>query len=114
MPVLRWRPSPVRIPLIGGLLAGIALVTSLPASAAPAESASQNSDQTRDTGDGKEENNNGYDLTRPENSIDLRFQYRDTLREDTETEREFAFLRLTSRIPPMKTGSFPFTLKSML
>lgn len=43
--------------------------------------------------------NNGTDLTRPENSIELRFRYEDVTRAETETEREIAFMRLTSRIP---------------
>jgi Putative MetA-pathway of phenol degradation len=43
--------------------------------------------------------NNGTDLTRPQNSLELRFRYEEATRADTETEREIAFLRATSRIP---------------
>jgi Putative MetA-pathway of phenol degradation len=91
--------SRIRIALPGVLLGGAIIFPSLSAWADPAEGAGQNAGEVQDQGEGKEANNNGYDLTRPENSIDLRFQYRDTLREGTETEREFTFLRLTSRIP---------------
>jgi len=43
--------------------------------------------------------NNGTDLTRPQNSVELRFRYQDVTRAETLTEREIAFLRVTSRIP---------------
>jgi Putative MetA-pathway of phenol degradation len=103
MPVFRRRPSLFGTAHIGGLLAAALIALIGPqAAAAPAGSASENPEASQDSGEGKEANNNGYDLTRPQNSIDLRFRYEDTVRTATETEREFALLRLTSRIPLSK------------
>ena len=99
MPDHRRHPSHIGAALISGLLAGASLASpSSPAIGAPAQSASQNSGGTEANG-GKEPDNNGYDLTRPQNSIDLKFRYEDTTRAGTEIEREIAFLRLSSRIP---------------
>ncbi len=42
--------------------------------------------------------NNGSDLTRPQNSLDLRYQYRESSGTTSETDRDYWILRGTSRI----------------
>jgi len=42
--------------------------------------------------------NNGNDLTRPQNSIDLRYQYRESSGTTSQTDRDYWILRGTSRI----------------
>ena len=41
---------------------------------------------------------NGGDITRPQNQLDLRFQYRTSWQPDTRTQRERMLLRITSKI----------------
>jgi hypothetical protein len=79
---------------LAGTLLGLSLGLAIAGPTEETDSAPPDSPRTEQNAE-----NNGTDLTRPENSFDLRFRNQDVTRAETETEREIAYLRLTSRIP---------------
>ena len=66
--------------------------------------AQQSASETQDDGESKaskadqDPKNNGDDLTRPQNSLDLRYQYRESSGTTSRTDRDYWILRGTSRI----------------
>ncbi len=76
---------------------GVLLASSPPAAYGLDESASQGTEAA--SAGGKEEaENTGTDFTRPVNSLEFRFQYRPSSAPGSETEKEYAILRATTRI----------------
>ena len=58
----------------------------------------QGGDSVQNPGTDQDPKNNGNDLTRPQNSLDLRYQYRESSGTTSETDRDYWILRGTSRI----------------
>jgi hypothetical protein len=80
-------------------LLGIAVLTAsnaLPAHCQEAENASQGT--AVESAAVKVGENTGTDFTSPVNSFEVRFQYRPSSAPGTETEKEYAILRATTRI----------------
>ncbi len=87
--------------IIGALLlAGIAALYGV--RAANAGTASEGNEGAAASSGGavaqEDAENNGTDITRPVNSLELRFQYRPSSSPDSTTEKEYAMLRVTTRI----------------
>jgi hypothetical protein len=66
------------------------------AAAEPNQSAAETPAKPQDAK--QDDQNNGKDLTRPVNSIELRFRYQQSMGSDSTTERERLYLLATSRI----------------
>ena len=68
------------------------------AAADPVSSATQDSVRSGGTSNDRDAQNNNNDLTRPQNSFDVRFQYRTPSETDSTTDREMITFRVTNRI----------------
>ncbi|MGO9460963.1 MAG: transporter [Rhodomicrobium sp.] len=81
------------------LTAGLAVIGNPRLLAAePVQGASEASMAPQDTIAQQDAQNSGEDLTRPLNSLELRFRYQPSSGSDSTTEKEIAFLRATTRI----------------
>ncbi|MGO9545007.1 MAG: transporter [Rhodomicrobium sp.] len=94
-------PSRARSPtLVSALLtAGLAAIGNPRCVAAKqVQSADEASTASQQTNPGQDALNNGRDLTRPENSFELRFRSQQSSGEDSTTDKERLYLLATSRI----------------
>ena len=84
--------------LTGVLIAAGLVVASSRLAAEQAQSPSQDASEPQASTAGDNAQNNGYDFTRPENSVELRSRFRSSSGTDSQTDREIEYLRLTGRI----------------
>jgi hypothetical protein len=78
---------------------GMAWITAPPAIAEPSSAdAKQEATDSQNTPDGSDSTNNGGDLTRPQNAMEMRFSDETSSNDTSETNRTRMLLRATSKI----------------
>jgi len=78
-------------------IAGEAVSGAVPATAGPNEPSSEQAQSQSDSEQEPAEYNGG-DITRPQNQLDIRLQYRTSWQPDTRTQQERVLLRVTSKL----------------